>query len=247
MRKMTMEKIIDADNVKNFAYVNDGVCKRPIAGIVLDFFGLGNMSQYFSDTVDGEYYGERGILYVVPYTNPWAWMNKHAVDLTDEIIDVLFDKFELSARIPIVSSGGSMGGLSAIVYCAYAKRTPVACVADCPVCDAVYHYTERADLPRTMYSALYGYDGSLEDALKSISPVHLVDKLPKIDYSIFHCGADRAVDIARHSDIFVERMRKSGHSVEYRVIPDRDHCDLGYAAKKLYAKCITDAIERRGA
>lgn len=238
-----MEKIIDKQNVRLFAYVNDGVCKLPIKGIVVDFFGLDNVSTFDNDTVAGEYYGERGIVYVTPYTNPWSWMNKQSVGLVDDIIDAVIDKLGLDNDIPIVLSGESMGGQSALTYCVYAKRTPIACVVNCPVCNVVYHYTERHDLPRTMFSAVYNEQCSLEDALKSISPIHLIDKMPKIEYHIFHCLNDKAVNPSTHSAVFVDRMKKSGHSITYDTVPSRGHCDLGYHAKKLYAQYIEQAIK----
>ncbi len=133
--------------------------------------------------------------------------------------------------------------LTALTYCVYAKRTPIACVVNCPVCDSVYRYTERDDLPRTMYSALCNEQGSLESALKSISPVHLVDKMPKIEYHIFHCLNDNAVNPSKHSAVFVTKMQNKGHAVTYDTIEGRGHCDIGYPAKKLYAKYIVEAIE----
>lgn len=88
---------------------------------------------YNEDTDEGKFYAENNILYVVPYQNPWAWMNSQTVDFTDEILDVLFEAYSLPENLPIASTGGSMGGLSALVYTAYAKRTPTVCAANCPV------------------------------------------------------------------------------------------------------------------
>lgn len=241
-----MEKIINADNIKNFAYVNDAVCRMPIRGVALNFFGLGNMQMFGEDTADGKFYGENGILYVTPYTNPWAWMSPQTVAFTDELLDVLFAKYNLGENTPVVSTGESMGGQSALVYCVYAKRTPVACVANCPVCDTFFHYTERDDLPRTMYSALFNCKGSLQNALKSVSPVHLIDRMPKITYCIFHCENDRAVNIEKHSNLFVDKMRNAGHDVSYFIVPDRGHCDIGETNKRLFAQYVADAINRNG-
>ena len=128
-----MDRIINCENLRSFTYVNDSICKKTIKGIVISFFGLGSMTMYDNDFAEGEFYAEKGILYVVPYNNPWAWMNNQAVKYTDEIIDVLIEKYDLNEDIPIVSTGLSMGGQSALVYTAKAKRTPVACVANCPV------------------------------------------------------------------------------------------------------------------
>lgn len=229
-----MEKIINYENLSYFAYSNDKEIKGEIKGVVLDFFGLGGMGMYPEGTSTGHAFAEHNVLFVIPYTNPWGWMNMDEVHLTDEILDVLFEKYGLSDNIPIVSSGGSMGGLACIVYTKYAKRTPIGCVANCPVCDLPYHFTERVDLPRTLYSAFYGYEGDFDSALKSASPLHLIDTLPKkTDYIIFHCDKDSAVNINMHSERFVNELAKT-RDVRFYIVKDRDHCDLDEGMKQRY-------------
>ena len=237
---LLVEKIMTYDTIRSFAYVNDAICVKPIKGIVVSFFGLGGATMYDTDIVEGEFYGEKGILYVVPYNNPWAWMNRQAVSYTDEIIDVLIERYELDENIPIVSIGGSMGGQGALVYTAYAKRIPVACVANCPVCDVVFHFTERPDLPRTLYSAVFHEKETLEEALKTISPLHLVDKMPYVKYHIFHCGEDKAVNIEKHSEKFVLEMRKRGHDLTYDIVEGRGHCKLTLKMQRKYAEYIVN-------
>lgn len=237
-----MEKIIKIKNLRSFAYCNNNICKKPIKGIVLSFFGLGGATMFNEDTEEGCRFADKGILYVVPYQNPWAWMNRQTVNYTDEIIDVLFEEYNLPENLPIVSTGRSMGGLSAIVYTAYAKRTPVACVANCPVCDLPYHFTERPDLPRTLYSAFGTYNCTMEEALRSASPLHLVDNMPsKSNYYIFHCEEDRSVNKQRHSDRFVEKMQEK-HSISYYAVPGRGHCDLTEEMWEKYFECILRSI-----
>lgn len=240
-----MEKIITIENLRNFAYCNNQLCKKPIQGLVVSFFGLGGATMYAEETGNGIQFAEKGILYVVPYQNPWAWQNKQNISYTDEIIDVLFEEYNLPDDLPVVSVGGSMGGLSALVYMVYAKRTPVACVANCPVCDLPYHYTERPDLPRTLYSAFYNYDCSLQEALKSASPLDLVDKMPvNSKYYIFHCEEDKAVNKQKHSDRFVDAM-KENHNIHYYAVPDRGHCDLTDEMQNLYNEHIISSIKNR--
>ncbi len=241
-----MKKIINYENLRSFAYSNDKIINGEIKGIVLDFFGLGEMSMYNEcDTEMGEILAEHGIIFVVPYNNPWAWMNKQAVSYTDEILDVLFEKYNLDENTPIVSSGGSMGGQSALIYTTYAKRTPVACVTNCPVCNVVYHFTERVDLPRTLYSAVYNQEGTLEDALKSISPLHLVgNKLPRVKYHIFHCDKDSAVNIDMHSRELVKALEENGYCYTFTVVNDRDHCNLTHKARVEYRNYIINEILR---
>lgn len=237
-----MEKIITYEKLRNFAYVNDQIVKKPIKGIALNFFGLGCQAMYWDDDKYAKFFAENGILWVVPYNNPWAWMNKQAVDYTDEIIDLLIEKYELPNDIRIVSSGGSMGGYSALLYTMKAKRTPVACVADCPVCDMVYHFTERVDLPRTIYSAFYNENGTLDEILESNSPYHLAEKMPRVKYHVFHCDKDSCVNIDKHSRAFVERMEECGQSITFDIVKDRDHCQLTPEAEEKYLNYCKDAI-----
>lgn len=240
-----MNKVVTVENLHCFAYVNDKVCARPIKGVALSFVGLGCTEMHNWDFLEGEFFGKHNVIYIIPYTNPWSWMNRPTVDFVDEVVDAVFEKFSLAPDTPVVSSGGSMGGQSALVYSAYSKRTPVACVTDCAVCDVAFHYTERDDLPRTMYSAVCHMDGNVEDALKTISPLHLVDKMPKIPYHIMHCSKDAAVNINSHSGKFVAKMREKGHTVTYDVIEGRGHCDLDYDGKKKYAMYIVDAVNNK--
>lgn len=214
----------------------------PVKGIVLSFFGLGGQQMFDEDPAVGKELAQEGIIYIIPYNNPWAWMNPQAVRYTDEIIDTIISHYSLADNIPIVSSGGSMGGLSALVYTRYAKRTPAVCVANCPVCDLPYHYTERPDLPRTLYSAFFNSEAiSIEKALESASPIHLADEMPDIPYYIFHCESDLAVNINKHSERFVTEMRKK-HNVSYFTVPGRGHCDLDEYNAKLFSACIKDPI-----
>ena len=238
-----MKPVITKENVRSFAYVNDGVLQGPARGLAVEFKGLGGMEMYAEDPFMGKRFGERGILYVIPYVNPWAWMNPFAVRETDEILGAVFER--IGKRVPVAACGGSMGGLSCLVYTRYAAQTPVACVANCPVCDLPYHYTERPDLPRTLYSAFGDADGeTLDAAMRKASPYHLAlnRDMPKIPYTIFHCTADRAVNKEMHSDRFVAELAKFA-PVTYIPVPDRGHCDLGPEMHAKYEAAIENAFQ----
>ena len=237
-----MDKLITCENIRDFAYVNEKLCRKPIRGIVLSFFGLGSCCIYNDDIPEGELYGKEGLLYVAPYTNPWSWMNAAAVAYADEVVDVLIEKYSLPGDIPVVSTGGSMGGQSAFVYSLFSKRTPVACVTDCPVCDAVFHYTERNDLPRTFYSALWNEPGPIEEALKNISPLHLINRLPRIPYFIFYGTADSLVSPEAHVKKFAALMCKNGHDITVCCDEGSEHCNLSPSAKAKFAECIIKSV-----
>lgn len=229
-----MKKYITLKNISHFAYTNHEIVKKPVRRVVLSFSGLGNTSTFFEGYEIGERYAAEGVLFVYPYNNPWAWMNRQAIAFTDEILDVLFEGLGLDPQTPIVSTGKSMGGLSALVYTCYAKRTPTVTVANCPVCDLPYHLTERKDLPRTLYSAFWHEEGEMDEVLRTFSPLHLTQKMPDGAYYIFHCTADKSVNKELHSDKFVTAMQKTGKTVVYHAVEGRGHCSLPYEMNELF-------------
>lgn len=236
-----MKNIITYENLSSFASSNDRIIEGGIKGIVLSFFGLGCQSMFDDITEEGKFYASRGIVFIIPYTNPWAWMNRQAIDLTDDIVTIIKEKYALE-DIPVVSTGGSMGGMSALVYTKYSRHCPSACVANCPVCDLPYHYTERPDLPRTLYSAFASEDGELREVLERYSPLHLANSMPDVDYHIFHCECDHDVSLSDHSEKFVAKMKASGKRITFEKVPDRGHCDLSEDALKRYTERILSAI-----
>ncbi len=245
-----MENIITYDNLNSFAYTNEHHLKGDIKGIVIRFRGLGSSAFITDDAKDelsrahiraGLFHAEHGILFFVPYLDPWCWMNEQAVKTTDRIVDVIFEHYSLPKHTPIAVSGGSMGGMGALVYTYYAKRTPIACAASCPVCDVPFHYTERPDLPRSFYCAYAQSKRTLEQELRAHSPLHLAKDMPKAKYFIVHCEQDMAVNIHSHSEKLVKALSE-GHELTYITVPEHGHCSLTPEANELYEKHLTDAI-----
>lgn len=232
------------DNLRLFAFSNDRQIHGEIRGIVVNFTGMGCDARFDGTLPEGDWFAERNIVYLIPYGNPWSWMNRQEINLADDVIGILLDRYGLPESLPIVSTGPSMGGQGALVYMAYAKRTPVACVANCPVCDMPFHYTERPDLPSSFYSAYVYEEGTMEEILPRFSPLHLAEaeKLPKVPYTIFHCTADKAVNKEMHSDRLIAAMEKHGYDVTYRVVPDRGHCDLPKEEWEALRQACADAI-----
>ena len=239
-----MENLITYENLRKYAYSSDLICKKPIRAVAVNFLGLNGCGMYNEDPGEALYLKDHGILYVVPYTNPWSWMNRQAVDYTERVLDVLFEKYALPGDTPIVSMGGSMGGLSSIVYVRSAKRTPVAAVANCPVCDLVCHFYERPDLPKSMYSAFWYEDGNIDDALMAHSPYHLAEKLPDIPYHIFHCTDDKSVNIHSHSEKFVKKMRELGRKITFDTVEGRGHCELSDEMREKYLNYVVSEAKK---
>jgi len=218
--------IVSSEVIHKFAFTNEDACVKPIKAVVLDFHGLGFTGMISEPPPLATLCAEKSILYVFPYYGPWSWMNDTAVRFTDDVIAAIYKKHNLAEDIPVISSGGSMGGLSALIYSRYAEKTPAACAVNCPVCDLPFHYTERDDLPRTLYQAFGHYPDTFEKVLESASPVHQVKSMPSIPYYVVHGDADIAVNKQLHSDIFVANMIGKGHSVTYAEVANMGHCDL---------------------
>ena len=235
-----MEKIINYENLRNFAYCNDHLIKGEVKGIVLEFCGFNTVTFHSSDNASGREYASKGIIYVIPYYNPWCFMNRATVKYTDEIVEVLVNKYNLGKNAKIVSTGFSMGALGALVYSVYAKITPCACIANSPVCDLVYHYENRPGVARALYGSFYEYDCDWYSALRSSSPLHLIDKMPNIPYTIFHCESDTTLNIDVHSTRLVNAMQ--GLNVNYIKVPFREHCDLSGEAKVEYDNAVLKAF-----
>ena len=150
-------------------------------------------------------------------------MNPATQAFIDELIAGLFARYGLAPDVPVIATGGSMGGFSALLYSALGGHPIAACAANCPATDLVYHYGERPDLPRTLHCAFGSY-GDIQEALIAHSPNHQVEKLPDIPYLIIQGDQDTAVSKAAHSDKLVPAMRARGLTVDYREQPDMGHC-----------------------
>ena len=61
--------------------------------------------------------------------------------------------------------------------------------------------------------------------------------MPKIDYTIFHCEKDKAVNLELHSAKFVEAMKEK-HKINLIKVPLRGHCDLSAEAMLKYEEII---------
>lgn len=110
----------------------------------------------------------------------------------------------------------------------------------------VGHWNAREDLPRSFYSAAYGYPGSFEEALRSLSPLHLADRMPDADYHIFHCTEDRVVPKALHSDKHRPCAPRGGAARHPMTWSEgRGHCSLTLAAKEKYAAYILAAFPEK--
>lgn len=217
---------MEAMDIHKFAWLGDTIVRKPVTGVVVKFHGLGYGAMKLEADAEELELADAGALNVFPYYGPWSWMNQEARQSVDALIDRVYAEWGLDESVPLILRGGSMGGLSALVYACYAKRPVAACMANCPVADLPYHYTERVDLPRTMHHAFGHQPEPLSQQLEAHSPIHLAEAeaFPDIPYLIVHGDQDKSVNKARHSDVLVEVMKKRGLHVEYVEVPGMGHC-----------------------
>ena len=213
---------MDLAVLKQTAAISDQITKGEIKGVALIFHGLGGMypPEYNAEELA---WAENGWLLVFPFYGPWSWMNRQARRFVDEVVESVYLHYHLSDDIPLVSTGGSMGGMSALLYCRYGKKAPIACYAKYPVCDTKYHFSEREDLPRSMRSAFYGYQEDFDAVLEEHSPVCQIEYMPHIPYLILHGFDDKAVSKANHSDVLCKEMKEQGFEVSYTELENFGH------------------------
>ena len=215
---------IDIKIAKDIAWIGDAYVSHPIKGVILTFHGLGAPEVKTQPNQEEKIWAENGYLVIMPYYGPWSWMNRQARDMVNKIVDAVYEEYKLSDDIPLLTHGGSMGGFSAILYCRYAQHPIAACIANCPVTDIKFHFTERPDLPRTFRNAYWGYDNTFEESMTEHNPMDQVEQMPDIPYFIMHLTGDPAVNKKSHSDRFVKKMKEHGKNVRYLEIEGNGHC-----------------------
>ena len=214
---------MNKEKMKSVAWIGDQFVKGPITGVIINFHGLGDPGLRSVPTYEENEWASAGGLVVMPYPGPWNWMNRQTRALMDELIEAIYTHYSLDASVPLILAGGSMGGFCSLLYARYAKRPIKACLALYPACDLKYHFTERPDLPRTIYHSLYGYEEPLDELFREHSPVDQVAAMPHVPYLIIQGDEDKAVNKAAHADRMVRAMREHGLEVEYIEVPGMGH------------------------
>jgi len=214
---------MNKSEIKQLAWVGDEWLSGPIRGVVMSFLGLGYAAMKEEPSTEELGWARAGGLVVVPYYGPWCWMNRNARAFVDSLVDAVYKEYHLSDDVPLISTGGSMGGLSSLLFARYSRRPVAACLALCPVCDLKASFNERPDVPRTILYAFRGYEESLDALFTEHSPLEQAPNMPAIPYLIVHGSEDKAVAKSIHSDPMVAALRRRGLNVEYIEVPGMGH------------------------
>lgn len=252
------EKYAEADaevftykDINYFTRNNLNYIEGDIKGIVMEFPGLGGSSCLGGLVSMGEYNtgwaqncGKNGILVMYMYCGPWSWGNKGVVRMADLVIDALKEHFDLPDDIPVVSTGGSMGGIGALNFTHGSRHNIVACMAACPCYDILGEYTSfnvNPSFPRTYITAVYNYDMTLTDALKSITPCENIETMPKVPYYIVCNENDECFDDEGMKK-FAKDMEDAGHNVTFKFLPGTTHGQFTDEERVSYTSFIEKSI-----
>jgi fermentation-respiration switch protein FrsA (DUF1100 family) len=227
---------INPDTVELYCNTNAHLLKGPPVAFVLEFPGLGGGSCLGGCMDLAPYNGplsavlaEHGILQAYTFPGPWSWMSRGAVRMINALVDALREKYGFTQHTPWAVMGGSMGGMGALIYTAShggdPARIPTACLAHCPCVDVPDRVYCKENVPRTVFSAVADYEMPIADALKTISPLHRLNDMPRIPYHIINDLCDELFPAAQ-IDGYVEKLRGQGHEVTYHRLENCRHGDL---------------------
>lgn len=238
-----MDKKFLKDYFNKICLSNIDLIKGDIRGIALYFTGLGHTSQPMNDMVAAPVCAENGILYILPFYNPWCWMNEKTVKYVDAIVDTAMELYNISKDVPVGIYGGSMGGHNTFIYAMKSKHRIVAAAILCPCCNMEY---EMAYSTNTIFRSYF--ESAIEDTddfkayIHDNSPVNMVEKLPKIPY-LFAVGLKDTVLVpSQHSDLMIERMISAGHEVERQDYPEVAHCNLAHRDRIAIHKWLSEKM-----
>ncbi len=239
-----MRELITKENFDFMCYTNRHLIKGEIKGVATDLHGYCACDMRRYDKPLDEALGEAGILTVYPYYGPFAWSNTTTIAEIDRTVELAYEINGLDKdKVPFVITGHSMGGLTGLAYSYYTEHNPVACAVDCPVTDLIRLIEMRPDIYRSMITAFAHYDMPLEEAMKSVSPAHLVGKLPRISYLITAGTADTDVDYTQHCAKFVPQMREAGYDMSYHLEEGMKHCDMPDHVFKIFCDFVIKQVE----
>lgn len=230
---------INHNNYRMFAYTNEEFLKKTPVGICVEFYGLNLTSKSEEPEERATAFGEKGIILMRPFTNPWSWLNPQALDITERVIDILCEKYKFIGN-NICVAGGSMGGYEALMFSVKTKLRLKSCTVNCPICDLERFEVDDKWRAKTFECAFYE-EGGFEKSLHCHSPINNIGRMQKIPYTVFQCRGDTIVKKERQADVFVEKA-KDVLDIRYFVSDTSEHCVLSDDLREMYDGFIVDSL-----
>jgi len=218
-------KHINKDNLYDYAFLNEDTLQKPLRAICVNFHGYTDGTMFTQSPVIAEILGKAGIAWCFPYYSVWAWAGKSSQEFNEQVLDAVYDRLEAREDIPLISTGGSMGGLTAMHYTVFGKRKACACAVNCPVSDMLHFFENAPQDRRAFLSAHILEEGTLEDILDANSPLHFADRFPDIPYFLVY-GEKDSYFTDKQRPPFVEKLQQLGVNHSVWIQPEMGHCQL---------------------
>ncbi len=218
-------KYINASNLSDYAFVNEDTLARPLRAVCVCFHGYSDATTYEKSPTIARILGEQGIAWVFPYYSVWAWMSRNSREFNEQVLDAAYDRLGADESIPLIVSGGSMGGMTALNYLVYGKRTAIGCALNCAVTDLNRLFTDSPFFRKSILSAHITEEGPLDAVLSRYSPVAFAASLPSIPYYLVYGDADPYF-YQTQMPLMVERLEHFGRDYTLLTVPGMAHCDI---------------------
>ena len=182
-------------------------------------------------------FSEKGYVIAVPSLES-SWFNCKMEQEVDEMLDFLAEKLQLDlSRFHIM--GGSMGGMSALVYTGRNFERVKAVFTMFPVSEMAEF--SKGNYKESIKAAYGGYYADKKALYESRSPMNYVPLLTKIPLFIIHGDADWHISV-EYSKVFYNTIRKlGGNQVKLTIVPKMTHHNK---IVKGYEKEIVDFFEK---
>lgn len=160
-----------------------------------------------------------GYIIAIPECGSDSWFNENAENVTLEMLDFLSKKLSIAQGCYVI--GGSMGGASALIFAAKHKEKVKAVCDIFGITDYTRFYNE-GNYRDSIAKAYGGTPSEKPQAYLDRSAINHIDELKGIPILVIHGDKDTIVP-KWHSDLFVEKLKQSGGTVEYIVVPGKGH------------------------
>ena len=236
-------KYINKDNLYDYAFLNEDTLVPPLRAVCVCFHGYTDATMYKRSPEIAKVLGEAGIAWVFPYYSVWAWMSKSSSEFIEQALDAVYERLGADERIPLIVSGGSMGGLTALNYLVRGRRAAVGCAVNCAVTDMKKIFSDRPDFRRAILSAHIEEEEDLLSVMKRYSPVDFCELMPEIPY-YFVYGESDAYFTEKHMPPLLDRMEKEKLPYKLRIEAGMTHCDIESHSDAFaeYCKFIIDLV-----